>query len=92
MLDYYNVTFSSPWVSRNLKELIDLIQFFYINNNNNEITLSCKDNNKERTKTTLKLPPVNDLFLVSCVVCSVDREYHWDPGQYALYLALDVIV
>ena len=42
-------------------------------------------------KKEQKLPPVNGLFLVSCVVCSVDREYHWDPGQSALYLALDVI-
>ena len=63
VLEYYNVTFSSPWARRNLKELIDSIQFFYINNNNNEITLSCKDNNEERTKTTTSQWPL------SCLLC-----------------------
>lgn len=78
--------FTSPWASRNLKELNDSFKLIITKK---KITLSCKDNNKESTK----LPPVHGLFLVSQsrVICSVDCQYHWDPSLFNLYLALDAI-
>ena len=75
--------FTSPWASRNLKELTDSLKLIIMK----KITLSRNDNNKESTK----LPPVHGLFLVSRIICSVDCKYHWDPGQFTLYLALDAI-
>ena len=51
--------FTSPWASRNLKELIDSFKLIIMKK---KITLICKDNKNESTK----LPPVHGL--ISCLL------------------------